>query len=193
MRWSHSRSTRVERGERGSSLIIALVFMTVLSVIIAALFYMAFTNLRSMRSYRIERNVRYNADAALEMAIDRLRADPELAEDGACRNGAHWTMPMNEGATADPVIFPTSELYITCASVEPATQIDGEQGSRLVWIKVNCRRDLRATDQVACGTGPASIIASALVRFDPDPSGDYLPDEWAVIPKVLQWNVADDG
>lgn len=74
-----ARSTR----QRGSALIIALVMITVVGLIVAAALEFAGVGLRaSNQAIRPDREKLLAADAALDAAIQKLRQDPSLGQEG---------------------------------------------------------------------------------------------------------------
>lgn len=177
------------------SLLIALVFMIVLSVLLSALFYMAFTNIRSLRDHRRERVFRYNADSALQMAVNKLAANPTQAATAgtACTygGGSAWTMPINEPGVTDTTVVANSYLSVTCAGATPTTILYAASGARYVSIKVVCTNWALVNGQVNCGSGSSGVnrtVGTALVMFDIDTSVSVAANA-AIVPKVLEWNV----
>lgn len=177
------------------SLLIALVFMIVLSVLLSALFFMAFTNIRSLRDHRRERVMRYNADSALQLGINKLAGLPTQAASAgtSCTypSGSSFPMPMNEPGTNTATIVPGSYLSITCVGAQPATVAYATNGARYVSFKVVCANWAQVGNKVNCGSGTSGVtrtFGTALVMYDIDTSITVAANA-AVVPKILEWDV----
>lgn len=72
---------RRTHGDRGASLIIALVFISVFGLLLMALGDFAFAGTKASGGYRSQRSTNYATDAALEAAVTKTRNDPEIGRD----------------------------------------------------------------------------------------------------------------
>lgn len=95
---THSKVRRME-GERGASLILAIVFMVVVGAISAAVLATTASGLQDRVALDQARDREYAADGAIEIAITRVR---------------------NNGVTCSPgdspVTFPTVKIHVDCTS-----------------------------------------------------------------------------
>jgi hypothetical protein len=82
--------------EEGSALIIALVFVTVMGLVVLALLSQTTGNLKATRVARATADKTYAADAGLEEAIERLRLDPTLCSAPADDEPNFATITVNE-------------------------------------------------------------------------------------------------
>lgn len=190
-RWSRASSR-----EEGASLVLALLFMTVMSVLIASLFYMSFTNIRSLREHRRERHLRYSGESALQLGVHRL-ADDQTQPDGAtgqCDYGPlpSWQYEIPDEVASDRTISIGSFLSITCAAASPGAlpSLAGDE-ARYVAISVICENWALLDGEVSCGMGSSGVskeVAAALMMFDVDPGSDG-EGGGAIVPKVLEWDL----
>ena len=70
-------------GERGASLVIALVFLSVFGIVTVAILGFGDASLRASQGYRTQRAANYATDAALDGAINRVRHDTTIGRDPA--------------------------------------------------------------------------------------------------------------
>lgn len=73
--------TRRLRDQRGSSLVIAMVFLLVIGMLVSALSAYAFANLSATKAYRAQRDERYAGDAALQAGINYIRNQRLMGRD----------------------------------------------------------------------------------------------------------------
>lgn len=69
------------RGERGTSLVIAMSFLSIFGLISIAILGFGDVSLRATAAYRNQRAQNYATDAALQAAINRVRHDPAIGRD----------------------------------------------------------------------------------------------------------------
>lgn len=69
------------RGERGTSLVIAMSFLSIFGLISIAILGFGDVSLRATEGYRKQRAHNYATDAALQAAINRVRHDPAIGRD----------------------------------------------------------------------------------------------------------------
>lgn len=193
---SGRRRSRMMSREEGASLVLALLFMTIMSVLVASLFYMSFTNIQSLREHRRERHLRYSGESSLQLAVQRLASDPAQpdAVSGQCDYDAlpGWRYDIPDEIANDRTISAGSFLSVTCAAASPGAlpSLAGND-ARYVTISVACDHWALTDGEVSCGTGSSGVsreIASALMMFDVDPGSDGDGAE-ANVPKVLEWNL----
>jgi len=185
------------RGESGAALLLALIFLTVILILVLALFGSAFTGAASIKSYRRERVLRYSADAALQASIQMVKVDATLGvystTPAAC--GLTYAIVEDDGGGQNPAaITPGSTLSVSCAFTPGQTTsgvlVAGEQQARDVTFTVTCAATTPATahDRIGCGSGSTSVVlARARVRYEADRS--LTAATWAVVPKILSYRV----
>src|ERR1700733_10014762 len=71
------RAENVEHGERGAILILALAYVTVIGVTVAALTTWASGDLNNTNNFTSGRNLDYSLSSAVEVAINNIRYAPE--------------------------------------------------------------------------------------------------------------------
>jgi hypothetical protein len=69
------------RGERGTSLVVAMSFLSIFGLISIAILGFGDVSLRATAGYRNQRAQNYATDAALQAAINRVRHDPSIGRD----------------------------------------------------------------------------------------------------------------
>lgn len=182
--------------ERGSSLIMALVFIVFIAVLATVLLGMTFTGLRSTYSYRTDRILRYNVESALNLVITKLAKDPTLGvfNGGACNQ----VVDLQEESSAPPATNGASRIEVRCAATaglsdpQSGVQVDGAQSPRDVTLTVSCnsfRFEVGgANGLLGCGGDPnnPTFVGRARVRFEVDPNITDLTKR-AVIPKIITW------
>lgn len=196
--------------ESGAVIILALAFLTIILTLTVALFGLANAGAASLRHFRLERTRRYNADAALQATVQRVKDTPTLGVTSGAN--CNWSFPMQEdiaGGLAQRVITPGSTLTVTCAATAGVTSggadVDGGQALRDVTIEVACNNTAApaAHASLTCGAGGNStVIARARVRFEVDygivpAAPDCGPTVAlcsastvrAVVPKVVYWSI----
>ena len=186
-------------GERGASVVFAVVFLIVVSTLVSGALAYSSTASRSVIAYQRDRALHYAADGALEVAVQmgEDRAGIGVAGGPSCSmilplGGAH--------AVHDPggVFSDTARLVVTCAAATATSgTLDGAgfQQTREVIFTVLCRlpdgskiseRDL------SCAKDPADtqefVLGRARVRYDVDP-GWAVPATRARVPKVIEWEL----
>jgi hypothetical protein len=75
------RPKRRMSGQRGASLVIALAFMSIFGLLVAGLTAFSEASVSGSRGFRSQRTVNYAADAALDSAVNRVKADPTIGRD----------------------------------------------------------------------------------------------------------------
>src|SRR5215210_6123505 len=85
--------------ERGASLLIALGFVTVFSIIMAAIFSNAGANLKNTTTVRINQQRIYAADAGIDWGIQRLRNIDTICPTTAAGTVPLTNVPAFNGAT----------------------------------------------------------------------------------------------
>lgn len=173
--------------ERGATLIIALVFITVLFSLIAVLFGFSLTATRTITTYRLDRTLRYAADGALEVGIGVVQQNPALGVgETPVPCGLLPVSPDPTQVTAEG-----SVLRIQCQATPGASPVGGE---RDVTFTVICDAPDVGPDRnepYPCIAGPQTnerVLARARVRFEVDP-GAGPPTERAVVPKIVTWTI----
>ncbi len=94
---SRRKNGQNARGEEGNALILALLFLTVCSVVLGALMTYATTSSASTSALRAARGTDYDVDAAMNGAIASLRTTVASCGTGASGFTPTWTLN-NTGA-----------------------------------------------------------------------------------------------
>ncbi len=104
--WPWQYLHRHGRDERGTSLILALAFVSIFGVAITASLEYADTSLRQDGANRSTRDATVGADAATQTLINAMRHQLTWGRDGATCNGLTYSMP--DGRTASVSCAPRS-------------------------------------------------------------------------------------
>jgi len=108
----HLRQTH---GERGASLIIALVFISVFGLILGALSGFADTNVRATGGYRSQRATNYATDAALESAVNRVAKTPSMGIDPAISPTDVCNPTNAETVLEQPALDDAPKIVVSCS------------------------------------------------------------------------------
>ncbi|MGN6693259.1 MAG: hypothetical protein ACTHN0_03705 [Aquihabitans sp.] len=209
--WRHGRPTRAQRasiaaarrGESGAVLFLALVFLTVIGLLTAALLSYAYTGTKTLTAYRLERTRRYAADSALVSTVFRLSQKTYALEGTNASMTQCGRIPISQyapagGGTVDVVV---SGSYVTVwcqATPDVPTDnfdTDGGQAPRDITMEVRCNYSTSmvvSNRKLNCGAGSGStVIGRARVRFEVDYDNASGVDKTkrAVVPKVLSWQI----
>ena len=117
---------RLRRGERGASLVIALVFISVFGLILIALGNFASTGSASSGAFREQRATNYATDAALEAAVNRVAhdqnmgIDPTLSPTDVCNSATGKTLLAQPAQADAPKIVVSCSVAADSGSGEPA-------------------------------------------------------------------------
>lgn len=111
----HLRRTH---GERGASLVIALVFISVFSLLLAGLAKFTDANVAASGGYRSQRTVNYATDAALDAAVNRTAHDPGIGVDPALNPPNDVCNPTkNETVLSQPAAGKAPKIVVSCVVV----------------------------------------------------------------------------
>ncbi len=101
MRRAFRRHTGLRmRGERGTSLVIAMAFLSIFGLVSVAILGFGEVSLRATAGYRAQRAQNYATDAALQAAINRVRNDTGIGRDP----GVYSSDLCNPANTTTPLI-----------------------------------------------------------------------------------------
>ena len=103
------RRPRRMQGEDGASLILALAFLIVFAVLIPAILDLGTTNVLSTTKLKSQRSTSYEADGAMDGAIQYLRLHPNCARPATTCPVSNFQTSLNNGTTA----------VVTWAPVDP--------------------------------------------------------------------------
>ncbi len=189
--------SRPQSGESGSSLILALLFVTVVMSLTIGLLGFAQVGARSSRAYKVERTNRFGVEAALNSGIQYLVLNPTLGVSEStetCRVQVAVEGHVN-------VVVGAGYFTMECEATTPSTGgaaadsgkvVDGVQVPRDVTITIKCGNDAANPVRVGwadCGTGVTEDVAVARVRFDRDTSDSVDKTQSAIVPKILSWEL----
>ncbi len=184
-------------GERGASLIIAVLFVGVVFTVVTVLLTQAQVTSDSLQVYRVDRGLRESADSSLQLTVQALASNPTtygVDGDSSCSSATGMSYPLSNPSGATRSTFaPGSSVLVTCKAAPGSGVVTGgSQAPRDVQLTVTCKTSspaVNASGQYLCGSGSVSrVIGRAHVRFDVDP-GASNPVAWAVVPKILSWTL----
>jgi hypothetical protein len=204
-RWTHRPvrftalrdSSSPASGESGATIIIALLFVTVIMSLTVGLLGFAQVGSRSNRAYKVERTNRYSVEAALNAGIQYLVLNPTVGASGS-PDTCHVQVDI-EGDVK--VVIGGAYFTMDCEATRPSTGgasptsgqvVDGVQSPRDVTLTIKCGNDGANPVQVGwadCGTGTTVDVAVARVRFDRDTSPAIDKTKSAIVPKILSWEL----
>ena len=120
-------SSPVGRGENGAVLILALIFLLVVSLVITAILTWAGTSLTATGSFQTERNTEYGATAAVNLAVQTTRRPstrvrPPLSSTTRRQNSAPRTGRRASTSTAPWSGSPTARTP-GCSPIPPASLV----------------------------------------------------------------------
>lgn len=166
MRTPETTTRHAHRGEDGTSLILALVFITAIGLLFIAILNFATGALTNTVNLRTQRGLEFGADAAVNASVQWVRN----------------TCPQPPTNT---VTYPCSAMFPTTGnSSPPPTNCLPNNVASMTFntytVKVNCLGQAapgqRFIDFYACTTGTCSATNSVLhaniTFFDSDPSGN---------------------
>jgi hypothetical protein len=110
-------------GERGASLVIALVFLSVFGIVTVAILGFGDASLRASQGYRTQRAANYATDAALDGAINRVRHDNTIGRDPAVFTADMCNPANNQSVYQQPATSTTPAMVVSCQ-----TEADGGSG-----------------------------------------------------------------
>jgi len=117
MKWFRQRLAAMRRNEDGATLILALIFITVVAVTVAAVLALADTNIRATVELRKQAAETAGAEAAGQIALDTLRHSPYLSGTN-CFNGSDTLTLDNAYKYPDGSALPVA---VTCAPDDAAS------------------------------------------------------------------------
>lgn len=173
---------------------LTIAFMLLIFTLLAALLAFAFTANRTVKSYRVDRALRYAADAALEIAVTKVKLDHTLGDTATAELCA--VVPV-DGDSAQSLPNPGgifaagSQLEVSCYAT-PGGWVD--ESYRDISFVVRCGDgggSPGGAEPVTCSPGAGTggeVLAEARVRYDYDPG--YSPEsDRARVPKIVSWTL----
>lgn len=162
-----ARARSVDDGsrERGAILILALVYIIVISVVVAALTTWSSGDLNNTSKFTSARSMDYSLASAVEVAINDIRYTPLVGPNQTLNAAPPWYC-WGTGATPSTLQLPgTGEANIATFC---STQRDlGSSATRVVTISA-CVYSTSATAAQTCAASP---LLQAIVQFDDYPQG----------------------
>jgi hypothetical protein len=216
---SSERSERRRRSERGASLVIALVFISVFGLILIALGNFAGTGSTASGAFREQRATNYATDAALEAAVNRVAhdqnmgIDPSLSPTDVCNPATGKTLLAQPAQGKAPKIVVSCSVASGSGSGEPAELGDAPPYSLLTLgdRRTSQQNGTIATTQGVRNTEPPPYNVSSSDDCAGDNGGTYqesgirqnktvMPGRWLVFfstcgtepDNMFKWNVRGD-
>jgi hypothetical protein len=93
-------ASRRTRGEDGASLILALAFLLVFAILIPAILDLGTTNVLSTSRLKSQRSTTYEADGAMDGAIQYLRLHPACGRPATVCPESSFQTNLNDGTAA---------------------------------------------------------------------------------------------
>lgn len=109
---THHPRARV-RGEEGSALVLALLFLTVCAVILGGLLTYANTSARSTTALRVSRNNDYDAQETMDVAIATVRTGTTCTSSGTTVYTPSTTILNNSGRALRVDCFAPASLVVS--------------------------------------------------------------------------------
>ncbi len=106
------------RGERGTSLVIAMMFLSVFGLVSIAILGFGDVSLRATAGYRTQRAQNYATDAALQAAINRVRNDSSIGRDPGVYSGDMCNPTNTTSALINIAATSTSPPMVVSCQVE---------------------------------------------------------------------------
>jgi len=182
------------RAESGAVLILALVYIIVVSVTVGALAYWATNGLNSTTQFYTGAQLEYAASAAVQTAVEAIQTTPEPGDPSSALDGVtpltqasqqsvtvnnvtttYGAYPTSPGVCWTPSSGPASSLAfyggnltiaVWCSTVEKLHQSVGANGTRVVTFYA-CQYALGQTGS-SCALSP---LLTAVYSFDDYPTG----------------------
>jgi hypothetical protein len=187
--------------ERGSVLLLALAFMTVVMLLVTALITFARTGNQSLHFYEVERTRRYAVSSALELGLAAVAKDKDLGTSTSWQTCAqspvYGTQDPIESKAAFQVVGPGSYLTVLCRQTPgTTTYVPGSDEPRDVTFEIHCYTDdspfsayKTSKTTVTCGSGGIdSLLAEARIRYEIDYSDPNVATR-AKVPKIVTWEL----
>ena len=194
---SPGRPGASRRSESGAVLILALVYIIVVSVTVGALAYWATNGLNNTTQIYSGAQLQYAASAAVETAVQSIQTTPEPGDPSSALDGStpltqasQQTVTVNgvsttysiytpspgvcwgSGAVSSVPFYSTTSNPLTiavwCSTVEKLTQSVGPKGTRVVTFYA-CQYASGQTG-TSCSTS-TSVLLTAVYSFDDYPVG----------------------
>ncbi|WCO66836.1 hypothetical protein PO878_20300 [Iamia majanohamensis] len=186
-----------------------LLFIAISFALLVSLLGFTITGTKALHTYRVDRTLRYGTDAALEVAVQMVKANPAMAQSSPVTPSGTVPpcavqLPLDEATVpgASQVMVSGSYLTVTCEPTSGVAASGGPdidstasvptQAARDVTFVVTCGApgtDRAQGDRYECMDGPdVQELGRARVRFDIDP-GFATPSERAIVPKILTWTL----
>lgn len=188
-----------ERDQRGTALILVLVFLAALGPLLAALVTLSGTNLLTTNNLNFQRNLEFAGDTAVDGAVQFVRTVPACT--AACTSppapGTAIPCPRYPSNTAALNVDGTA-LMVDCSSSVPSTQTTNFYG-RLAYFDA-CSVAAATTSFAACQN---AAIVKAEVFFDDEATTNTMTGQpcttgstlgcygnsWGNTMTILSWTV----
>lgn len=168
-------------------MLMALVFIFVIFAVITGLLGFAFSANKTTRNYRLDRALHYEADAALEEAVQMVRDNHTLGVGSTACSLQHV---LDEPSDLFLASYLDVKCYVTPSNASAgALDADGAQTTRDVTFEVSC--DAASSlpgDPLDCSGGSVILLGTARVRFEVDP-GHPEKAKRARVPKIVSWQL----
>lgn len=192
LRGTRSTGSGSGSGEVGSALIYALILITILILIVTALFGYAQTGSKSVQSFRIDRDLRYQSDGAIQAGIVLAKANGtygRVADDPDCVLRFDIEEPAKGNGNNDKTrnaFVANSFLMVSCGST-PGTPTPAIGEPRDITFTVTCGTRTITNGLMTCDNGTSSPAATARVQFTLCTLPTCATDVW--VPKVVSWKL----
>lgn len=176
-------TSRDRGGERGAILILALAYIIVVSIVVAALTTWASGNLNNTNNFTSARGMDYSLSSAVEVAINNIRYSPMVGQ-GQTLNAVTPTSCWGSGSTLSTLQLPTvsGSSYVPASITTYCSTLEnlGSDNTRTVTI-------------VACLTPPSGDTALQLSAAALQCSGTPLLQAIVVFDDYPTGGAVDNG
>jgi hypothetical protein len=171
--WFSERLSAMRRNEDGATLILALIFVTIIAVTIAAVLALANANIRATVELRKQAAETAGAEAAAQIALDKLRHSGYLSGT-ACFDGSDTLTLNNAYKYPDGSTLPAS---VTCAPDNDASFVSSftRPGYALLGLAAPGGAEAGIDVQVE-GNGKVHIGGNAATQSSLSLKGDLIVD-----------------
>jgi Tfp pilus assembly protein PilX len=104
---------RIDRGEEGATLVLALVFMIIVALVLVPLVTFSGNGLQNTSNLLQEQSLEYRSNGAVEVAIQTVRYTDATYKGGSCFASGSSTVQIGQAGPGNPPVF------VNCVTVTP--------------------------------------------------------------------------
>jgi len=104
---------RIDRGEDGATLVLALVFMIIVALVLVPLVTFSGNGLQNTSNLLQEQSLEYRSNGAVEVAIQTVRYTDGTYTGGSCFGSGSSTVQIGQASQENPPV------HVNCVTVTP--------------------------------------------------------------------------